>query len=305
LLQVACHDFVLPVERSPFQTVFRTAGFEEITFIRATPLLLHRRIIELRCMIIFLHIPKTGGTSFRFILERNLGLSHCHTNHTNGKVFGPGDLAFARKCFPRLRSIAGHNLIDPLSLPVSDPYYMTFLREPVARVFSHYQFGVQHGQNRNPFEESLRRREDLLSNLYVKLMAGGENLDRAKLFLEKCSFVGLTEKFDLSLNVLRRLDPFGLNLQFERKIVAKDNTIKKRLEQDPKMVELAREKNKLDLQLYDFAIREVFPRLCDKAGIKPSDPVTSFEKPVVRFKWKYHLGRIWNRAVYRQICKLR
>ena len=255
-------------------------------------------------MIVFLHIPKTGGSTFRFILERNLGLTHCHTNHNGKERFAERDLSFARRCFPRLRSMAGHNLVDPLGWRVPDPVYMTFLREPVARVFSQYQDGVVRGNNRESFEASLRHRDNL-SNLHVKLMAGSEDLDRAKRFLEKCFFVGVTEKYELSLNVLHRLDPFGLDLQFDRKVVARDNTIKKRLESDPKMIELAREWNRLDLELYDFGVREVLPRLCEKAGIKPSDPLESFERPRVVSNPRHYLGRLWNRAVYRQLCKLR
>lgn len=255
-------------------------------------------------MIVFLHIPKTGGTSFQYILESNFGMSHCRTNHTKKSVFSQTDFNFARKLFPRLRSLGGHNLVDPLSLSVPDPFYLTFLRDPVARVLSHYQDSVVRGNNRKSFEESLNENEDL-ENLQVKLMAGGRNLGRAKLFLEKCDFVGLTEKFDLSLNVLQRLDPHGLDLAFRRRIVARDNTIKNRLKRDLPMMELARERNQLDLELYTFAVNDVFPRLCAKAGIKPTDQVRSFELTRGGFGMKYVLGRCWNRLVFRQFCKMR
>ena len=146
-------------------------------------------------VIIFVHIPKTAGTSFRFILENNFGVSHCHTNHTGKSVFSQTDLDFAQNVFPRLRSIAGHNIIDPLQLSVADPFYITFLREPVSRVISQYQESVLKGKNRRSFEECLRESGDL-ENLHVKIMAGERNLDKAKRFIEKCGFVGLTEKFD-------------------------------------------------------------------------------------------------------------
>jgi hypothetical protein len=205
--------------------------------------------------------------------------------------------------FPGLRSIAGHNLVDPLNLSVPNPFYMTFLREPVARVFSHYQGSVLSG-NRRTFEEELHRSEDL-ENLHVKLMAGGRNLDKAKRYLETCGFVGLTEKFELSLQVLERLGPYPLNLNYKRKNLAPDNRIKKSLENDSRLVEMTREYNKLDLELYSFAVNEIFPRLCAKAGLGPADKVASHDHYTSEIKWKYLLGHFYNMSFYRQICKVR
>jgi len=254
-------------------------------------------------MIVFLHIPKTAGSTFQFILENTFGVFACHTDHTKKPLFGQRDFDFARKIFPGLRSIAGHNLIDPLSLSVPDPFYMTFLREPVARVFSNYQDSVFSG-NRMTFEECLRRGE-YLENLHVKMMAGERNLDKAKRFLEKCGFVGLTEKFDLSLHVLERLSPCPLNLNYKRRRVAPDNRIKKALESDERLVEMARERNKLDIELYSFAVNEIFPKLCAKAGFNPSDKVASYDHYTNEIKWRYVLGHFYNMSFYRQICKVR
>jgi hypothetical protein len=254
-------------------------------------------------VIIFLHIPKTAGTSLRFILENSFGVSHCHTNHTKKSVFSQADLDFAEKVFPRLRSIAGHNIIDPLQLSVASPFYITFLREPVSRVISQYQESVVRGKNKRSFEECLRENGSL-ENLHVKLIAGQRDLGKAKRFIEKCDFVGLTEKFDLSLHVLERLCPYKLNMNYKRRRVAKDNTIKQSLQSDNKMMEMAREYNKLDIELYAFAVNEVFPKLCSKAGFSPSDEVASYETYTNEIKLRYVSGRLYNK-VFRQLCKIR
>lgn len=254
-------------------------------------------------MIVFCHIPKTAGSSFQFILENSFGVFACHTDHNKKPVFNQGDFDFARKIFPGLRSIAGHNLIDPLSLSVPDPFFATFLREPVARVFSHYQESVLHG-NRRTLEEELHR-SDYFENRHVKMMAGGRDLDKAKRFLEKCGFVGLTEKFELSLHVLERLSPYPLNLNYKRRRVAPDNRIKKSLETDSRLVEMTREYNQLDLELYSFAVNEIFPGLCTKAGLSPADKVTSHDHYTSEIKWKFLLGHFYNMSFYRQVCKAR
>jgi hypothetical protein len=129
-------------------------------------------------MIVNLHIPKTGGTSFGDILENNFGIGNCHTNQINRSTFTRSDLNFARKFFPRMRCLTGHNLIDPLQLAIPDAFYTIFLREPVARVISHYQYSVQRGGNKKSFEETLKVSENL-ENLQVKLIAGGRDLNNA------------------------------------------------------------------------------------------------------------------------------
>ena len=254
-------------------------------------------------MIVFLHIHKTGGTSFRSILEKNFGASCCHTNQTRRDQFSQADLEFVKKVFPRLRAITGHNLVDPLQLVVPDPFFATFLREPVARVISHYQDQVLRGTNRATFEESLKT-GDRLNNWQVKLMAGGEDLDKAKRFLERCDFIGLTEKFNLSLQVFGKLAPCPLNLYYKRLIVAKNDKIQKALLADPRMLDLAREHNRLDLELYAFALNEIFPRLCQKAGVNPADKVPPYEVARNDHLLKYKFGRIYNKT-FRQLYKVR
>ena len=135
-------------------------------------------------------------------------------------------------------------------------------------------------------------------------MAGGENLDQAKRFLERCDFIGLTEHFNLSLQVFGTLAPRPMNLRYRRLIVARDNQIQKNLLADPRMLELARKHNQLDLELYAFAANEIFPKLCRKAGLNPLDKVASFEVSTNDLRLKYKFGRVYNK-VFRQIYKVR
>jgi hypothetical protein len=255
-------------------------------------------------MIVFLHIPKTAGSTFQFILENTFGLSACHSNHAKKPVFRQEDFVFARRFFPRMKSLAGHNLVDPLSLNVPGAFHMTFLREPVARVFSDYQDTVLSGGNKMSFEEDLRRNQHL-ANLHVKLMAGGPDLDKAKRYLERCSFVGLTEKFNLSLNILGKLSPYPLNLNYKRRRTAPTNAIRKPLTDDPRLVGLVREYNQLDLALYDFAVREIFPKFCARAGLQPDEPVVSYDTITSEWQWRYRLCHFYNLSIYRQLGKLR
>jgi Sulfotransferase family len=254
-------------------------------------------------MIIFLHIPKTAGSTFQFILENSFGISACHTNHTKKKTFEQADLDFAKRVFPRLKSIAGHNLIDPLQLSASEPFFMTFLREPLSRVISQYYDFINQKKINITYEEFLKTNE-YVENLHVRLMAGGWDLDKAKRFLEKCSFVGLTETFDLSLRVFERLSPRKLNLNYKRRRVTPDYSQEIR-DKRVQMKEMAEKYNKLDLQLYSFAVNEIFPKICAKAGLNPSDRVESYDHYASDFHFKFILCSLYNMAFYRQLCKLR
>ena len=254
-------------------------------------------------MFVYVHIPKTGGTSFNTILENTFGISHCHTFHNRRNLFDSNDFAFARKVFPRMRSLSGSNLVNPLELGISDPFFATFTREPVARVFSHYQHIARYGKPR-PFEEELRSNESM-QNLNVKILAGGLNLGRAKLFLEKCGFVGFTDKFDISLRILEKLSPYKLNLSYRPKQIARDNTVKKKLEADPRAVEITREFNQLDLELYSCARNEIFPRLCAKAGVNPAEKVEPRAVSADGLTFRYRLSGFYNKRVFRELYRIR
>lgn len=253
-------------------------------------------------MMIFLHIPKTAGTTFQFILANSFGMRHCHLGYTGLDVIGQKDLDFAIRVFPKLRSASGENLIAPLNLSAPDSFYITFLREPISRVFSHYQDRVVRNHTELTFEQMLRS-DAMLQDISVRMIAGEKNLDKAKRCLEQFHFVGLTEKFDLSLHILKRLSPHRLNLNYKRKLTAPDNTIKKSLQSDSRMVDMAREYNRLDLELYDFAQKDIFPRLCEKTGYRPNDQVTSFDNYSTTVKPGFLMHRIYNKGFFRQLCK--
>ncbi|HTL74628.1 MAG TPA: sulfotransferase family 2 domain-containing protein [bacterium] len=255
-------------------------------------------------MIFFLHIPKTAGTTFQFILENTFGIGHCHLGHLGNKVADQRDFDFARNCFPWMRSIAGHNLCDPTRFAARDPFYVSFLREPVARVFSQYQDERSRCKRAQSFEDMLQT-DPNFKNIQVKRLAGGQpDLGRAKLVLEKFHFAGLTEKFDLSLHMLQKICPVKLNYNYKRKVTARDNTLKQSLEKDARAVDMTREANQLDLALYDFAVKEIFPKFLAQTGFSAADKVASFDKYESELQPNFLLHRLYNQTFFRQVCKL-
>lgn len=202
-----------------------------------------------------------------------------------------------------MRSIAGHNLCDPMRFVAPHPFYITFLREPIARSFSEYQDNATRGKSKLTFEAMLRA-DDAMTNIQVKRVAGKADLDRAKMNLEKFNFVGLTEKFDLSLHMLQKICPVELNYGYKRKVTARDNSIRKALEADSRMVDMAREHNRLDIELYDFAAKEIFPKFLTRTGFSATDKVPSFEKYQSEMQPNFLLHRFYNQTLFRNVLKV-
>lgn len=254
-------------------------------------------------MLIFLHIPKTAGTTFRFILENHFGVHCCHTNHIRGNHFDQKQFELAKKVFPGLQCLTGHSLIAPYELKVSNPFFATILRDPVDRVISHYQANFLRGKATGNFEEDFRN-NPYLQDFQVRKITGGDDLPRAKQFLDvDCEFVGLTENFDLSLAIFQRLYPEMIDVNYYRKNVAKTNDLKEELKSDRRIIKLIERHNQLDIQLYDYARNEIFPRMCEKAEIDMKDSF-SFDKRSKPFTRKRQIGRIFNKYIYRTVCKI-
>jgi hypothetical protein len=255
-------------------------------------------------MIVFSHIPKTAGTSLKFILRNNFGRQHIDSIKTHRSPYMLDDLQFAKKVFGNPLAITGHNLVDPVgNLPGIDAKFITILRDPVTRCASHYQYDVVHLGITATFEEWINRKEN--QNLSVRIISGSEDVSRAKYLLqEKFSFAGITEHFENSLKLLKIQLGEPLNLEYARLITAKDNRIKNELLEDNSSLNLLKHHNALDQELYDFALHEIFlPALerhrteLDRTVIPPA--ITNPRKTRNRMKSVH-----FNKYVYRQLIKL-
>ena len=96
-------------------------------------------------------------------------------------------------------------------------------------------------------------------NLSVKIISGSNDLEKAKTLLkETYCWIGITEKFDESLKMLKIIIDYPLDLQYRRMINASSNEIKKKLLSEKSSLDLLKEHNSLDQLLYDFAVKEIF-----------------------------------------------
>ena len=255
-------------------------------------------------MFVFEHIPKTAGTTLKFILRNNFGMYHCDANLTKKDPFTKKELRLAKKIFPSIKSISGHNLKETTThLNDKDHLHITVLREPVKRCLSHFQDNCLRHGNTLPFEEWILM--DRVQNLQVKHITGEENLEKAKKILkEKFFFVGLTERFDESLQLFKAISPCKVNINYKKKVVASNNTIKNELLKEPDKVELAKKYNQLDLELYQFVKEELFTQKMNENA----ELIEQTEKPREKYKsvltLNYQMSVFYNKFIYKILLKL-
>lgn len=255
-----------------------------------------------RPVIAFVHIQKTAGTSLKFVIRNSLGVRHSDVNPLDPaeKIFRSSDLQFARSANPYLLSISGHEISEPTRHLCGEVMPYTMLRDPAERMLSHYQHKVATGRHPEDFRLFLEDPEN--HNFQVRKIAGGEDLQKAIRLLEQdYFFVGLAERFDASLIVLRGLSPFMLDIRYRARNVATDNSIRCRVESDSRLMEAVESANQLDRQLWDYVDQNLFPRLVRRSGADESDAIPPW--PGLRPPWRFHASRLYHRAFYRTRLK--
>lgn len=209
-------------------------------------------------LLVFSHIPKTAGTSFNYLLRGYFGSSLMAVRHRGGgnATYTTENLLQDSSYFRNLRCVSGHSLkpFEPLSLNGYQLRWFTFLRNPVDRLISHYihQFTSNQELYSVGIEEWMSRFNR--SNLMTRHIAGHEDFELAlDILANQFSFVGITEYFEDSLNLFKenfRLDGFSLAIDNTRMTV-RDSALKESIYANERILDIIREKNELDIELYD------------------------------------------------------
>lgn len=214
-------------------------------------------------MLAHIHIMKTAGQTVCDILRASFGADHCDIR--SGAVATRADIDFARRFYPRLRSIAGHG-IRPRGDLVDVPSirFFTFLRDPVSRCLSHYQFERQRNGKQIEFLPWLEQN----ANYQTRILTGSENAEQAIETLEKgVGLVGFVEEFDTSLQLLQGWSGEELQLAYRSRNMAKDETIKADVLADPRNVEAMRNYHTADDLVYRYALDVIWPRQLEKYAV--------------------------------------
>jgi hypothetical protein len=255
--------------------------------------------------LIFLHIQKTGGITIQRVLRRKLGKSLLERLLT---LMGTenSDLSvienFKRKTL-KDRYIVGHFCYG-IHQHLPEPWcYASFLREPVSRVISLYEYSLDnptayyHKQAQGKTLEEFVLETPLmeLDNGQVRFLAGAQDdffinrtpigecdqalLDRAIENIERdFILVGLTEYFDQSLLLMKEMMGWRSCLYLKRNVTKKQ----KKLAVSSELKEKIRAKNHLDVVLYQYA-EERLKRQLTELGLDKPEILNDFRKQNAMF----------------------
>ena len=223
--------------------------------------------------IFFLHIPKAGGSTFSFILNKMYSMGEVIDLYTPGPDWDSIlTILKKRKDDKNISLVKGHFFYGIHNfLPDNDYQYITFMRNPVSRIISFFNFIKEsdlhflHHQLKNGMRLSDFIMSDLtweIDNCMIRQITGKKDLSEkcsedslkeAQQIIEKdFSFVGITEYFDESLVLLKNLLNWD-EYPFYKKINVTKNREKSA---DVKTIKKISERNELDIKLYNWALEK-------------------------------------------------
>ena len=160
--------------------------------------------------VVFVHIPKTAGTSLRNMLVAALPAAakifHYHdatarisgtfTNAFTSDLLTPEKLRAHRGTLPRDQQllVCGHYPVSSLTSAFHPASFITFLRDPVDRVVSNYRYLVRLGTFAGSFAEFYESAEQI--NVQSRQLMGTD--------LRNIGFIGLVERMPDMVRALSR-----------------------------------------------------------------------------------------------------
>lgn len=244
---------------------------------------------------VFLHMPRTGGTTLNTIFKRVYAAGPLFQAGLNGSTHIDACARFVALP-PEQRAafayVTGHLERAVLTSIPGRPFIFTFLRDPVTRLPSLYAYvkrtpdhhmhpwlvhtnaSLEHFVARCPWDEVQNGMTRRLAGVFQARTNERIDLLRAVATIKRyVAFVGLQEDFDTSLRCLGRL--LGLpesDLHYVRQNVNPDPAA---LEApDTNAIDAIRFYNALDCALYDFC-RELFTEeVCRVTDVEASEAAT-------------------------------
>lgn len=211
---------------------------------------------------IFLHIPKTGGTTFRKLLSQSgIGKqvypSQSELLLNNGKYLPFNKFIVLPKFTEGKRSIySGHYRYTEFINENLDTKYefLTILRNPVDRVISHIYHLKKHNPKYTDFttHEILHSNINLFTNLQAKYLGYNpklKNLSETISNLQAIKNVGILDRFDNFIDKIN--DTFNISIKDRDQRYNVQSTTKKDISTED--LDLIIKRNRIDLILYNYA----------------------------------------------------
>lgn len=236
-------------------------------------------------LIAYIHVMKTGGQTMCDILRQSFPGRHCDLQVKG--VASADDLRFARRFYPHLRSIAGHGVVplSNLAEAAGSIRFFAFLRDPVERCVSHYQYRRNKDETAG-FEPWLALNAEYQTRFLCRRhdvtdpwSAPADADDAIEVIERHVGFVGLQERFDESLVLLRRwVDDERLDIEYRSRNVARSRALRERLLGDARIVAMIEAHHVQDAKLYRYVRDVVYPRQVQCYGPGLADDVAALQQ---------------------------
>jgi len=218
--------------------------------------------------LIFLHVPKSAGTTLNRLIEREYPLFEIYSVDPVLFRWSRAHLwRLPQRRLKRFRVFKGHMPFGLHKILPQPATYITVMREPVERVISAFYFMSNYKLHPNywkfrregwTLEDFVRRSPR--ENVQTKMIAGAdydapctaEILAQAKENLRYFSVVGLTERFEESLALMKLR--FGWKLESYSSFNITPTRPKKR-ELPQVTLDLTAERNRFDIEFYECAAK--------------------------------------------------
>jgi len=244
---------------------------------------------------IFVHIPKTAGSSFATELsQKRRPYRNIHVDYSDTATPHRVKMQMAVAQFvsdfqtTAFKSCSGHmNMPDVLSIKNAVPSArtITFLRHPVARVISDFRYArtPAHPPHREFIAEFPTIESYIESsssqNKMCKFLSPQRDMNISELidYLDSTmSFIGLVEMYPMCFNIIFRL--VGLN-EFPKIRRNKTNTTEDNLVvESPALMARIRETNTGDIALYKFVRARLVNRRAEWVALRKSQRSTSINR---------------------------
>lgn len=199
--------------------------------------------------LLFVHIPKTAGTSFRNAVEKTFGSNNICRDYGSDSndtseiikqyIYGTKDFYQFKKIFEESNySVMSGHFPYSKYCPLFDAQnVVTFVRDPVDRLFSEYLHFKRHKGYKKSLSDFCNQERNI--NMMSRYLNGMD--------WTSVGFIGITERYDESLMVLG--NQIGINLPVLRENVAPLNQ-KDKYKIDQSVLEMIKELNGSDISLF-------------------------------------------------------
>jgi hypothetical protein len=212
-------------------------------------------------IVIFSHIPKTGGSTLRRVIDTQYKNPYIYRyNPENHEKW----LKTYKLVRPHIKCIYGHVRYGVHKTIPKTSFYITFLRHPVERVLSAYYYIRSRPENRlhkRVKNMSLReyifsKDQEMLTPLFnhQTRFLTGRNEPNLRLALKHMknnyAVVGITEMYLESVFLMKKILGWE-SIHYSKENVNKKRPSKEQISAD--IIEEIKRNNHLDMKLYNFA----------------------------------------------------